>query len=166
MTASGGCLNFDGAADGPWSVPIATIGGLPIAAIDRTTSAQLMIDVALSRRGTGSLLSLSVPRMGKSYRCARVNRAFAICSSIPISFMRTACRWFLYRASLAKRRSPSAFAPQTFSTMLPRSLCSAACVSFSSARPNLQSTLPRGAFGPFIPTWTLSAALRVSAPGR
>jgi exopolysaccharide biosynthesis WecB/TagA/CpsF family protein len=52
MTASGGCLNFDGAADGPWSVPIATIGGLPIAAIDRTKSAQLMIDVALARRGT------------------------------------------------------------------------------------------------------------------
>jgi N-acetylglucosaminyldiphosphoundecaprenol N-acetyl-beta-D-mannosaminyltransferase len=52
MTASGGCLNFDGAADGPWSVPFATIGGLPIAAIDRNRSAQLIIDVALARRGT------------------------------------------------------------------------------------------------------------------
>ncbi len=51
MTASSSCLNFDGAADGRWSVPFTTIGGLPIAAIDRTKSAQLMIDVALARRG-------------------------------------------------------------------------------------------------------------------
>ena len=34
-------------------VPVATIGGLPIAVIDRLESAKLMIDLALARRGTG-----------------------------------------------------------------------------------------------------------------
>jgi N-acetylglucosaminyldiphosphoundecaprenol N-acetyl-beta-D-mannosaminyltransferase len=52
MTASSGCLYFDGAADRRWAVPFTTIGGLPIAVIDRVKSAQLMIDAALSRRGT------------------------------------------------------------------------------------------------------------------
>lgn len=52
MTASSGCLYFDGAADGRWAVPFATIGGLPIAVIDRAKSAQLMIDVAIARRGS------------------------------------------------------------------------------------------------------------------
>lgn len=50
MTAQSGCLYFDGAADRRWAVPLARIGGLPIAVIDRAKSAQLMIDVALSRR--------------------------------------------------------------------------------------------------------------------
>jgi N-acetylglucosaminyldiphosphoundecaprenol N-acetyl-beta-D-mannosaminyltransferase len=52
MTAQSACLHFDGAADGRWAVPVARIGGLPIAVIDRAKSAQLMIDVALSRRNT------------------------------------------------------------------------------------------------------------------
>ena len=51
MTASSGCLYFDGAADRRWAVPFTAIGGLPIAVIDRAKSAQLMIDTALSRRG-------------------------------------------------------------------------------------------------------------------
>jgi N-acetylglucosaminyldiphosphoundecaprenol N-acetyl-beta-D-mannosaminyltransferase len=50
MTGQIGCLYFDGATDRRWAVPVASIGGLPIALIDRTRSAQLMIDVALSRR--------------------------------------------------------------------------------------------------------------------
>jgi N-acetylglucosaminyldiphosphoundecaprenol N-acetyl-beta-D-mannosaminyltransferase len=50
MTASSGCLYFDGADDRRWTVPVARIGGLPIAVIDRTESAQLMIEVALRRR--------------------------------------------------------------------------------------------------------------------
>jgi N-acetylglucosaminyldiphosphoundecaprenol N-acetyl-beta-D-mannosaminyltransferase len=53
MTASSSCLYFDGAADGRWSVPLAPIGGLPIAVIDRARSARLMTDVALARRGSG-----------------------------------------------------------------------------------------------------------------
>jgi exopolysaccharide biosynthesis WecB/TagA/CpsF family protein len=52
MTAASGCLYFDGTADRRWAVPVATIGGLPIAVIDRAKSAQLMIDAALSRRNT------------------------------------------------------------------------------------------------------------------
>src|SRR5262245_26046871 len=38
----------------PLNVPSAVVGGLPIAVIDRDDSAQLMIDLALSRRGTGA----------------------------------------------------------------------------------------------------------------
>jgi N-acetylglucosaminyldiphosphoundecaprenol N-acetyl-beta-D-mannosaminyltransferase len=47
-----GCVSFDIAADRRWAVPVARIGGLPIAVIDRGRSAELMVDVALSRRST------------------------------------------------------------------------------------------------------------------
>ena len=50
MTAQLGCARFDIAADRQCAVPVATIGGLPIAVIDRATSAQLMVDAALARR--------------------------------------------------------------------------------------------------------------------
>lgn len=50
MPAQTGCLSFDTTAESRWQVPVATIGGLPIAVIDRVRSAQLMIDVALARR--------------------------------------------------------------------------------------------------------------------
>jgi exopolysaccharide biosynthesis WecB/TagA/CpsF family protein len=36
-----------------WDVPVATIGGLPIAVIDRARSAELMVDAALARRNSG-----------------------------------------------------------------------------------------------------------------
>ena len=52
MTASRGYLDFDGVNTRRWAVPVARIGGLPIAVIDRATSAQLMVDVALRRRNT------------------------------------------------------------------------------------------------------------------
>jgi N-acetylglucosaminyldiphosphoundecaprenol N-acetyl-beta-D-mannosaminyltransferase len=55
MTAPNGCLYFDGTADRRWAVPVARIGGLPIAVIDRAKSAQLMIDTALRRRNSGQL---------------------------------------------------------------------------------------------------------------
>jgi N-acetylglucosaminyldiphosphoundecaprenol N-acetyl-beta-D-mannosaminyltransferase len=46
-----GCLSFAATdATGRWDVPIATIGGLPIAVIDRRRSAELMVDAALARR--------------------------------------------------------------------------------------------------------------------
>jgi N-acetylglucosaminyldiphosphoundecaprenol N-acetyl-beta-D-mannosaminyltransferase len=46
-----GCLSFAATdAAGRWDVPIATIGGLPIAVIDRRRSAELMVDAALARR--------------------------------------------------------------------------------------------------------------------
>ncbi len=52
MPAQTGCVFFEGAAEPRWEVPVATIGGLPIAVIDRARSAQLMVDVALARRNT------------------------------------------------------------------------------------------------------------------
>jgi exopolysaccharide biosynthesis WecB/TagA/CpsF family protein len=52
MPAQTGHLSFTASASGErWDVPVATIGGLPIAIIDRHRSAELMIDVALGRRG-------------------------------------------------------------------------------------------------------------------
>ena len=52
MPEQTGCLSFAATdAAGRWDVPTATIGGLPIAVIDRSRSAELMIDAALARRG-------------------------------------------------------------------------------------------------------------------
>jgi N-acetylglucosaminyldiphosphoundecaprenol N-acetyl-beta-D-mannosaminyltransferase len=48
MPAHTGPLHCE--AKTPWDVPVATIGGLPIAVIDRAQSAELMVDVALARR--------------------------------------------------------------------------------------------------------------------
>jgi exopolysaccharide biosynthesis WecB/TagA/CpsF family protein len=53
MPAQTGSLCFDATAEPKWDVPVATIGGLPIAVIDRARSAALMVDTALSRRHTG-----------------------------------------------------------------------------------------------------------------
>ena len=50
MPAQTGSLCFDGVTEPKWEVPVATIGGLPIAVIDRARSAALMVDAALSRR--------------------------------------------------------------------------------------------------------------------
>jgi N-acetylglucosaminyldiphosphoundecaprenol N-acetyl-beta-D-mannosaminyltransferase len=52
MPAQTGPLCFDAVAEPKWEVPVATIGGLPIAVIDRARSAALMVDTALSRRNT------------------------------------------------------------------------------------------------------------------
>jgi exopolysaccharide biosynthesis WecB/TagA/CpsF family protein len=52
MPAQTGPLCFDATAEPKWEVPVATIGGLPIAVIDRARSAALMVDTALSRRNT------------------------------------------------------------------------------------------------------------------
>jgi N-acetylglucosaminyldiphosphoundecaprenol N-acetyl-beta-D-mannosaminyltransferase len=53
MPAQSGHLSFAATAkDAQWDVPVATIGGLPIAVIDRKRSADLMIDTALARRGS------------------------------------------------------------------------------------------------------------------
>jgi N-acetylglucosaminyldiphosphoundecaprenol N-acetyl-beta-D-mannosaminyltransferase len=51
MTVDTGSARFNDGADRQWSVPVATIGGLPIALIDRAESAKIMVDAALSRRG-------------------------------------------------------------------------------------------------------------------
>jgi N-acetylglucosaminyldiphosphoundecaprenol N-acetyl-beta-D-mannosaminyltransferase len=51
MPAKPGRLSFAATdATARWDVPIATIGGLPVAVIDRHRSAELLIDVALARR--------------------------------------------------------------------------------------------------------------------
>jgi N-acetylglucosaminyldiphosphoundecaprenol N-acetyl-beta-D-mannosaminyltransferase len=51
MPEQPGLLSFAATdAASRWDVPTATIGGLPIAVIDRNRSAELMIDVALARR--------------------------------------------------------------------------------------------------------------------
>jgi N-acetylglucosaminyldiphosphoundecaprenol N-acetyl-beta-D-mannosaminyltransferase len=52
MPAKTGFLSFAATTQSRWDVPVATIGGLPIAIIDRARSAQLMVDTALARRGT------------------------------------------------------------------------------------------------------------------
>jgi N-acetylglucosaminyldiphosphoundecaprenol N-acetyl-beta-D-mannosaminyltransferase len=52
MPAQTGPLCFDAVAEPKWEVPVATIGGMPIAVIDRARSAALMVDTALSRRNT------------------------------------------------------------------------------------------------------------------
>jgi N-acetylglucosaminyldiphosphoundecaprenol N-acetyl-beta-D-mannosaminyltransferase len=53
MSAQAAAINSDAAAKRLWDVPVATIGGLPVAVIDRARSAELMIDLALQRRGSG-----------------------------------------------------------------------------------------------------------------
>jgi N-acetylglucosaminyldiphosphoundecaprenol N-acetyl-beta-D-mannosaminyltransferase len=52
MPAQTGCLDIAATAEPRRQVPVAMIGGLPIAVIDRASSAELMVDVALSRRGS------------------------------------------------------------------------------------------------------------------
>jgi N-acetylglucosaminyldiphosphoundecaprenol N-acetyl-beta-D-mannosaminyltransferase len=52
MTLQAGCVSFDMTAGRRTTVPVVTIGGLPIAVIDRANSARLMIEAALNRRGT------------------------------------------------------------------------------------------------------------------
>src|SRR5580700_3331381 len=52
MPEETGPLCFDGTVAPKWEVPVATIGGLPIAVIDRARSAALMVDTALARRNT------------------------------------------------------------------------------------------------------------------
>src|SRR5580704_16986797 len=52
MPAQTGPLCFDATTELKGEVPVATIGGLPIAVIDRARSAGLMVDTALSRRNT------------------------------------------------------------------------------------------------------------------
>ena len=47
-----GHLQFDVASDRQWQVPLALIGGLPIAVIDRAQSAKLMVELALGRRNS------------------------------------------------------------------------------------------------------------------
>ncbi len=50
MTAHPAGIYHDAAAGPGWDVSVATIGGLPIAVIDRAHSARLMVDLALKRR--------------------------------------------------------------------------------------------------------------------
>ncbi len=53
MPATTQSIHFDGKSALNGTLPLARIGGLPIAVIDRARSAKLMIDVALARRGSG-----------------------------------------------------------------------------------------------------------------
>ena len=50
MPAQTGCVYFEAEAAPRWQVPTATVGGMPVAVIDRARSAELMVDVALARR--------------------------------------------------------------------------------------------------------------------
>src|SRR4029077_10085527 len=52
MPAQTGPLCFAATAGSPWDVPVAVIGGLPVAVIDRLRSAALMVDTALARLNT------------------------------------------------------------------------------------------------------------------
>lgn len=51
MTAQFASIYHDATIEPRGNVPVVMIGGLPIAVIDRVRSAQLMVDVALKRRG-------------------------------------------------------------------------------------------------------------------
>ena len=51
MPAQTGSLCFDATTEPKWDVPVATIGGLPIAVIDRARSAELMVDTAFTQLG-------------------------------------------------------------------------------------------------------------------
>jgi len=53
MPAQTGLFCFDGLAEPKWEVPVAMIGGLPIAVIDRARSAALMVALALAAAGSG-----------------------------------------------------------------------------------------------------------------
>lgn len=53
MPAQTGCVYFEAEAAPKWEVPVAMIGGLPIAVINRAKSARLMVDVAIARRNCG-----------------------------------------------------------------------------------------------------------------
>lgn len=75
MTAATGHVCFDIAADRRWSVPVVTIGGLPIAVIDRARSAQLMVDVALERRDSAKPPLIFTSANGQVLSmCARPSR--------------------------------------------------------------------------------------------
>src|ERR1700693_3781334 len=52
MPEQTGHIRFAAAAKPQWEVPVATIGGLPIAVTAGARSAELMVDVALARRNT------------------------------------------------------------------------------------------------------------------
>jgi N-acetylglucosaminyldiphosphoundecaprenol N-acetyl-beta-D-mannosaminyltransferase len=53
MPAQTGSFQFAAKAKPQRDVPVSTIGGLPIAVIDRAQSAELMVDAALARRDSG-----------------------------------------------------------------------------------------------------------------
>ena len=75
MTAQTGCVCFDIAAERRWTVPVATIGGLPIAVINRAKSAQLMVDVALARRDSAQRPLIFTSANGQVLSmCARQSR--------------------------------------------------------------------------------------------
>lgn len=58
-----------------FGVPVATIGGLPIAVIDRTASARRMLDLAIARRGTGARALVVTSANGQVLSmCARDQR--------------------------------------------------------------------------------------------
>jgi hypothetical protein len=78
MNAQAAGINSDAAAKLPWDAPVAMIGGLPIAVIDRARSAELMIDIALKRRGTAQRRLSSPLPMVRCSRCAPGNRGSAI----------------------------------------------------------------------------------------
>ncbi len=79
MPAQSASLCFAAAAKPQWDVPVATIGGLPIAVIDRAGSAELMVDVALARRGTAQAPLVFTSANGQVLSlCARQPRIRAL----------------------------------------------------------------------------------------
>ena len=52
MPAQTGLRYSEPVSETQWDVPVATIGGLPIAVMDRAQTAQLMVDAALAKRNT------------------------------------------------------------------------------------------------------------------
>src|SRR5262247_2731538 len=80
-----------------FGVPVATIGGLPIAVIDRTASARRMLDLAIARRGTGARALVVTSANGQVLSmCARDQRIrdlFLDADDMPLVFAsRLLCR--------------------------------------------------------------------------
>ena len=117
MPAQTGSLCFDAVAEPKWDVPVATIGGLPIAVIDRAPlggpDGRYRARPAQHRAAPARL---HFRRTVRCSRCAPATRGSAISSSTPISSMPTACRWSSSSRFSARRRCQSASRPPTCST--------------------------------------------------
>ncbi|HTV37434.1 MAG TPA: WecB/TagA/CpsF family glycosyltransferase [Xanthobacteraceae bacterium] len=74
MPATTESIHFDVKSTPGWTLPLARIGGLPIAVIDRAGSAKLMIDAALARRGGARPLVFTSANGQVLSQCARYPR--------------------------------------------------------------------------------------------
>ena len=75
-------------------IPVTWLGGLPIAAIDRARSADLMINLAISRRGSGGPAPYITSANGQVLSLCASDSEIRALFLLRISFMPTARRWY------------------------------------------------------------------------